>query len=110
VDLARRLDPVHSPFQVDVHEHEIRAQLAGLLHGLLAARNRRGHPVAQGLELRFQVEGDDPLVLDDQNARWVQRLSPTGREAKLETRPRPRPDPQAPMHLVHEQRHELQAE
>ena len=63
-----RLGAIDLPFQIDVHEDQIRLVHPGQFHRPLA-RGRSGHHLmTEALEGVLQVEGHDALVLDHQNA------------------------------------------
>jgi len=53
--------------QHDVHEHQIRGQLAGQAHGLFAGIGLPGHDVAEAAQPMADVDGHHGLVLNDEH-------------------------------------------
>ena len=67
VDLPGRLDPVHVPVEVDVHQDQVRLIPVRLIDGVRRGRGHTSHVVAEELQLALDAGGDDPLVVDDQD-------------------------------------------
>ena len=70
-----RLHPVHFPVQLDIHQHQIRSHLSGLLDGQFAGRGHLGNFVAQALEFALDVQSDDAFVFDDHDSRQCHSFS-----------------------------------
>ena len=66
-------DAVHRPAQANVHEHQIRPRGPRRLDGALAGIDRTLHAIAQTSQGRREVERNDALVLDDEDARGLPR-------------------------------------
>jgi hypothetical protein len=64
MDRLGRLDPVHGPLQMDVHEHEIGLEFECHRYRLLPARREADDFIAEHLKLLPEVERDDALILD----------------------------------------------
>ena len=67
LDRARRLDAVHIAAQADVHDHELRVQLARHLDRFGAFARDPADAVAQPRQRIFEVARDQTLVLDQQD-------------------------------------------
>jgi hypothetical protein len=59
---------VYVPLQVDIHEHQIWPVLQRLRNGLRAGRRQRDHRIAEPRDPTPQVEGDNPFILDNEEA------------------------------------------
>jgi hypothetical protein len=64
MDRLSRLDPVHGPLQMDVHEHEIGLEFKRHRYRPLTARRETDDFIAERLKLLPEVECDDALILD----------------------------------------------
>ena len=66
-NFADRVDARAAFAQIDVGQHQAGALGLGLGHGFVLGGGDRHHLVAQFGDQIFQVQGDDGLVLDDQD-------------------------------------------
>jgi hypothetical protein len=64
-DRGRRLHAVHVAAELDVHEDQVGLILEGSLDRQVAGAHGRGHVVAQPLQHRLKVFGDDSFVFHD---------------------------------------------
>ena len=62
-----RADAVALAFEPDVHEYQVRTEPSGQLQGLVRVRGETGATETPVFEGVFEFEGDEPLVLDDQD-------------------------------------------
>ena len=62
-----RFDAIHLALQIDVHQHQMGRRMARRGDGLLSGRDNDGHIVPHPLQPQLQVQGDDGLVLDDED-------------------------------------------
>lgn len=67
-DLFGRVDAVDAAVQTNVHQHQIGPQSRRLLDCRFAGDGAADHAVAQSLQRFLEIEGHDPLVLDDQDS------------------------------------------
>ena len=66
-DLLGGGDAVHVPLQPDVHQDQVRAQLAGEPDGFLPPGRDAGQRMAQAKQAALDVHGHDGFVLDDED-------------------------------------------
>ncbi len=77
-DRLGRGDAVHFTRQVDIHQHQVGAQLVGQGEGLLSPW-RLGHRlIAQERQLLGDVPGHDGFAFHDENSRLTHGAPPTG--------------------------------
>ncbi len=67
-DLRRRFDAVRPIAQMHVHQHEIGLEHRGLIDRLDRRVGDADYAVAETLKLALNIDGDDGLVFDDEDA------------------------------------------
>jgi hypothetical protein len=66
-DLIRDFDAIHGAAKPDIHQDDVWLQVAGVQDGVLAVIRDRDDGIADLFQPLFQVESDQPFILDDEN-------------------------------------------
>jgi len=74
---ARGLNPVHLSRQNNVHEDQVRAEFLCHAYGVFARYSYPGNAVTEPLQGLLYAEGDNHLVLDDQDALFTHQQTST---------------------------------